>query len=992
MRQLIEQANLRPIGTIMIFLACSLLGSIALIDLPIEFLPEIEVPSIIVSTVYPSASSEDVRNLITIPLENALSSVKGLKDIRSVSRNSFSTIELILDWGVDRLPAELQVREIIDSQYSILPEQSFKPQVIPSDSNQGDLLIVGFLPQTISLAKMKQLVNIEIRTELQQVSGVGQTTFVGGREEEIVAALNPVLLTSRGLTPQALTDQFRQIHNRYPAGSFNEGSREFLVIGDAELKNIQSMRDLIIYPGGTRNPFRLSEIASVQIEEKEQRSLFYFNNYEGVGLLIRKQPGANPMSVANQVRSQLQKIHQDYGGIFDYEILYNAADVTQQSVQSIVQSLLLGILIAFLVLLIITKRVFISLLTVVTLPVSLLLAFLGMRIFGLSINTMSLGGIAIAVGMLVDNGVIVVENIDAKTPLGYSIAEATAQVASANFGSTMTSIIVFLPLIFLPGIIGAVYRELAITVALSLLASYLVAIFLLPVLYSLGVKAYVKTTSNKASKNLSSLTQLYSTQLKRFIRNKYLAFLIILLIILATVFLSSYIVFELADPEDSKEILLEITSPPGTRMVELRNTAQTINQILSQYDWIASVYFRAGAEPEDTSYFANPMSASHILYGTVVLSPSITHHRSFIAEELNRILANLGDKVSVSLPPDAVSRLFGLTDNRKSWLITSQRFENLQSVAKELSISDVDIFPSGTSTSISMTPIRDMLDRSGISPALIHEFFQSQIQGLTAGQMEIDGERLDIRFRAQNGNQMTVEDLENLRIPLSEQTSLRTGDVVNVAEVDQPSALYRDNRRDAILVYSLNDDFLREDSLVNNTNHEIYALVDSLIESNGREIGLLLIIAVVFLYLLLGAQFESFSAPAILLITVPLSLLGVFLGLLIGGKTLNLNSGLGILVLLGLVVNSAILLRERSNQLLSPIHGKPYSVINAAKERFRPILITVATTVFSLFPIGLELFGPTQQSGLAWVIIGGLSISTLLSLFIIPWLSIGRGK
>lgn len=981
MKRLIEAAVKRPIGTAMIFLALIFMGIISISNQSIEFLPNIDIPSVVVSTSWPAASPADVRKLVTIPLENALSSAKGLKDIKSVSRNSLSTIELNFDWNVKIIEAELQVREILDTQYSILPEDVYKPRVIPAKPNNEALMIISFFADNIDEAGLRKKIDREIRTELQQIEGVGKIIYAGGADQELVISYDPSMLTSRGISPKQLASQFRQSHNRYPAGSFIKENKEYLIIGDSEFKTVSAI-EKTNFRSANNQFFRLGEIADIRLEKKEQRSLFYSNGKEGIGLIIYKQSGANPVAVSNAIKKELPRIRKNFGSVFSYNIVKDSSKYSLKIIKSIISSIILGSLIAFFVLFFVTKRMVVSLLIIISLPVSFIMTGFFTSFFGVSINIMSLGGMAVAIGMLVDNSVIVLENIDIKRARGLSIAEATIQVAGANLGSTLTSIIVFFPLIFLPGIVGAVYKDLAITVATALLASYIVSISLIPSLYNVFKNKEVFSLKKDP---ILWLTQIYRKSLKRVFRNRRLFLLILSISFAITIITVVLVDIRLSPPAKNTEILIDITAPSGIRMQELSVIADQIYLEVSEKEWFESIYFRAGAEPDDSVYYANPKSTSNVLHGFMAVN--IKNKRKFngILDFLkNDIILSESYSINVYKPAEEISKLFGIDKNGKNYLFSADTTNQIKKIGDEVASQKIACFPADSNTFVEVLPNRNYIDRAGLTPADVSNFIKNQSSGMPVGKIDFNNDPIDIKFRHKKSPYLSIEEIASMKIPLSEQSSIKTGELSTLKEKTQPSALYRENRKDCLLVTIEEDedaDFLTDYSL---GNVKLTAVDKSILSKNIREIGIIFIIALIFLYLYLGFQFESFSVPLIILSTVPLSLSGVFTALLITSQSLNISSGIGLLVLFGIVVNSAILLRERTTQLFSKAHSGKYCIINGSIERFRPILITTLTTIFSLIPVALEVFGSTHQQGLAVVVIGGLGVSTILSLFVIP--------
>lgn len=950
-----------------------------------DFLPEIEVPVIVINTVYPSGTPEDVREKITIPLESSLSSVNGLKEMRSVSRSSISTIELFFEWGVNVIESELQVREVIDSAYALLPKEASKPQVIPRDPNNETLMVLGIHSSVLTPSRLKKMVEDEIKIELQKVDGVGSVNLIGGREEEVQFLLKPGEMSHLGITPETLSGQFSKDHLRYPAGSFTTGDKEFLVIGDSWYTSLQELNALRFYtPKGSQIP--LSEVAEARFKEKKQQSAFFFNTKEGIGLEIKKRAGSSQREVSLQVKEVLQKIEKQYSTSFDLTLIYDKSTETEQITMSIVQSLLLGALISFVLLFLITNRVLTSTLLVITLPVTLLITFLVMEFLGMSINMMSLGGVAIALGMLVDNGVIVLENINRNPskPLYTSVKE----VAKANVASTFTTIVVFIPLILLPGIIGVIYKELALTVSISLAVSCLVSVSLVPALYGVFNRRNRITRPMKLFRGLNAL---YIKSLKFILRRRYIMPLVLLLTGFALWYSASFVQVELTAPEENPRIELDIQMPSGSSMTWLKERCISVSELLAETDYFDGFWFRIGAEGGDMDFFGNPRSSSVTIYGTLLVKEEYRAVKGQIINRLKKTLFYTGGKVEIKEPQDSVSRLLGNGEHKYNWLITSADREVLNRTLTELEErEELSVYPSGKSRSVEILPKRENISRSGLNPQGLFMFIRSYLSGIPSGTILIDGESYDIRFVHKDTPQVSVDQLKELRMPLDKDKSIKVGDYADFQETEQNKLLYRENKNDVLLVSSNTDvdfSFLKEGESL-----EIHSVTGSILEEKFREILLIFLLAVLFIYLFLGAQFESFRIPLLLLITLPLSFLGVEFILIFTETSLNLNSALGILVLSGIVVNNSIVLKEKTDQLMARGKSRGYAVLISSAERYLPILITSLTTVLSLLPIALELFGSNGSKGMAWVIIGGMISSTFLTLFLVPSLTFRKKR
>ncbi len=519
----IKIALSRPVTVLMFFTGIAIMGIISSLFLTKEFVPEISVPQLIISTVYPSAPPKEVRSQISIPLEDAFSSVAGLKNMKSISRSGVSTIELEFHWGSDMLLAGVNIREIIDRQFQTLPNEAQKPTVLQIDPNQQPLIVLGVFPTEKNISFARRMAGREIKTAIQQVQGVGSVITIGGEEEEIIISVDQKQLSLRELDISSLSNLISQSNINYPAGTFKQGTKEYLLKSQGKAQSINEISDFYITSQSDQQ-FQLKDIADIQFGNKEQISYFSANGKEGIGIIIRRRSGENPVRIAELLREKINELSISYANDLEFLVLEDASTTISSSIDGIFQSLLLGTFIAFFVLLLFTRRLRISSILVISIPFSIFFTLILMKLTNMSLNIMSLGGLALGIGMLVDNSVVVLENLDNKLDkkifiVNNDFALFTHEMARSTLGSTLTSVIVFLPVLFLPGIIGALYKDLALTVSFSLLGSFLVSISIVPVLYRI---TYRKKRITKNKQNEGILLKLYKRSLKRILRQPYL--------------------------------------------------------------------------------------------------------------------------------------------------------------------------------------------------------------------------------------------------------------------------------------------------------------------------------------------------------------------------------------------------------------------------------------------------------------------------------------
>ncbi len=489
MRSLIRLSINRPVATVMVFLAVLIVSIWSISLMPVDFLPEIEVPKLTVISSYGGLPAKEIRELLTIPLEDSFSSLKGIKHINSISRDGLSIIELEFHWGTDMVLAGVESREVIDLAYLSLPFGAGKPQVLPVDPNDEAVMTIGVFPQDGDFALARRLAEREIKTRLQQGRGVGTIQVAGGLVDEIQILLDQSFIGSKGLSVSGISQDLASGNISYPVGVIEEGSVEYIVKADGKAANWQEIGEFYVTIDENTPPLRIKEMGTVTPDYKDQHSAFHYNGREGVLLSIRKQGGTSPVSMAQSVRDELGLLKKSYENSLDMAVISDSSEIIKKSINDLVLSAILGALFAFLVLLVFLKNFQNSLLLILALPVSISWALLLLSLTGRSLNIMSLGGLAMGVGMLVDNAIVVMERLSSlKMKNRQMVISETTRLASSLTGSTITSLVVFFPVLFLPGLLGTLFTDLALAVIFSLSASLIIAVTLIPVLFILWGK------------------------------------------------------------------------------------------------------------------------------------------------------------------------------------------------------------------------------------------------------------------------------------------------------------------------------------------------------------------------------------------------------------------------------------------------------------------------------------------------------------------------
>lgn len=1012
MKQLIGFCIHRPVATIMVFIALIVFGVLAAFNLSIDFLPSVKIPKLVVAAGYSGLPPSEIRQLVTIPLENTLSSLNGIKNISSVSRQGVSIIELTFHWGTDMDKAGVETREFIDIAYSTLPAGAGKPVVLPIHPGEGPVMTISVLSSSGDTALARKLCEREIKTRLQQVEGVGSIAIIGGADEEIHVRVHDEKASAYGITFEFLHSVLQASNITFPAGTITEGILEYVVKTEGRLENIDALSNLLVPSPHQGDPIPLKEIADVGFAPAEQNSFFQNMGSEGIGIAIRRQGTFSPVKLSENVSKELSRIEQSYSKDLIFSVVQDESVLISKSITTLIVSASLGACIAFLVILFFLKSLSVSFILVISFPVSILFCLVLLYLTKRSINIMSLGGMVIGIGMLVDNGIVILENLGRRVPVPSSdktecVAEAASEMAGSTFGSTFTTLIVFLPVIFLPGVIGSLFTDLALSVSYSLVGSYLCSITLTPVLYIL-------ITSKPKNRNKSSLpagsVNNSGIRLSRTIEKSYRKILLFIfrkpvfilptLVLVCTSGIVSYFTLkvELMPEINTGELLITAEADPGLSMDEIKLRAGRLADELMRSGLIESVFIRAGGEPDDVYYQADAADRKGIIHARAVISKQIGIPVKTITEYFREHLLFFDLQIQVAPPDNILLPLLGI--QRKTMVVAvsgnSQKLAlaNAGTLAAEIEAAfgpgqNMILLPAEKQMELILTPLRDALSRTGNAVTSVSNEVRASLTGSIPTQLIIDGEEINVRIRSSTGKNRSRLELNALTLLTPDYKSTQLRELMGIKEEMKFNILLRKKHKDVVYINISNpDNRIRElikSYIAGNSRNRSFTLQE---EGVIRENMVLLVvtfsIAAFLMYLLLGAQFESFIEPLILFLSFPFAISGVFLALVITGNSLNINSSLSILVLLGIVINNSIILFGTYKSKFLPNTSAIYAVYRGSSVRIIPILLTMLTTVLALIPISINVDNTNPQSGMSIAIIGGLFLSTCLTVFIQP--------
>ncbi len=947
-------------------------------QMSIDFLPEIEVPKLTVVTSYGGLPAKEVRELITIPLEDSFSSLKGIKHINSISRDGLTIIELEFHWGTDMVLAGVETREVIDLAYLTLPDDASKPQVLPVDPNDRPVISIGIFPKDGDLALARRIAEREIKTRLQKSTGVGTIQISGGLIEQIHISIDQDFLMAKGLTLTDISQALASTNISYPAGVINEGAIEYIVKTDGKAKTINDIKNYYIQSQNDSNPIQIKELGSVKTAYDEQHSVFMSDYSEGVLLSIRKQSGTSPIVMSKSVRTELENLKRSYGNILEFNIIEDTSLLVKESITNLVYSAVVGALFAFIILLLFLRNLPNSLLLIISLPISISWAIFLLAMTGRGLNIMSLGGLAMGIGMLVDNAIVVMERLsDLENKNTDNIIYSTTSLANSLVGSTITSLVVFIPVLFLPGVLGTLFSDLAFSVIFSLSASLVVAITLIPVLFKLWGKTGAPTKRN------STKSYVWQKIFKISFRKPIFTIVFVIILFISGGILSTTLPIEFLPSLNSGTASVKLEMPPGTSIDYMKDIGKDFMRQVKNIDYITSFSFEIGGETNDPYYLSNKEASTEIITGVITYNKNKTTFKKIRDSITQSILLNQG-KLLISEPTDLLSSIIGIDSGREIWLATGESPEEARKKAENyiLKHKNWQILPADKKTRITLYPDRELLAKNNLSVSTLSQFIGASLFGSIQSSFYSEGRDVDIKVQLDEKNRDSIQKLRNFSIFNQEGIRYKLEDLIQLKEENSLPYLTRFDRQDVSEILFAEKTTKEQKESLYNLN--FISAGQSLINENISTIILVFSISLLLLYLTLGAQFESFILPIILLLTLPLGFTGIAFSLFIGRASINLNSILGILVLMGISVNNSILLYETFIARFKESNNILQSIYIGTKSRIRPIMMTMLTTTLALLPMVIDPAGTNTQSSMALAIIGGLLISTLLSLIVIP--------
>jgi len=1014
---IIRFAIKRPVTMTILISVIIILGFFTFSKLPLALYPDMKLPYAAVMTTYSGAGPEEVEQ-VTKTLEGQLNSLSGVKEIASYSTPGSSIILISFNWGTDMSNAINDIREKTSMVEKYLPDGVEKPMVFKMDVNLMPIVQMGIQAKgDTSMSQLQRIAEDEIKPRLERIPEVASVRITGGLTREIKVELDPVKLEANGLTLSQVTATLAAENFNMSSGQVKSGGREYFLRNLQEFQTVDDIRDVAITTS-TGTTLRLGDIATVTDGYVDDTQITRLNGGAAVGIHCQKQSDANTVKACEAIKAEMEKVQKELGQDIEVSIVMDQSTYINQTLDSVKRTLVEGALLAMLILFLFLRNGRSTLIIFTAIPLSIITTFILMYFDNDTLNVITLGGLSLGVGRMVDDSIVVFENIYRHRSLGLSPIEAAitgaSQVSNAVIASTMTILAVFLPVMFVTeGIASVIFKPMAVTVSFAILCSLLVSLTVVPLMASrmLTDKSMSRTETAKGrigivveryGQWIDNLGEHYKNWLEWSLSHRKIVAGAVTLLMIVSLVLVPFIGAEFMPAMDSGEISISLEADKGNPLSDTNRMVNVIEKDLHQIPEVKTIFCSIGAD-NNMSLTSGTQSEKATIY--VKLSSRTDRDRSVdvVAEEIRNKVADIpGAKIKVNVT-DMTSGM----GNSAAPVMIRVRGDDLV-VLKQLSKQVEDIVRTIPGTREVSSTLRDgnpeiqvKIDRRraaayGLTPAQIASEVKTAVNGTVATRYKASGTEVDVRVRYQKSGHDTISYLENISVNTARGSVVRLSQVADFVIAPGPMQINRvDRQREAeVDAYLLNRDL---NSVMKDIQDRVGAMNlpagysvqyggqnEEMIES-FMSLTTALLLAIILVYAVMAILYESFFLPFIIMFSVPTAFIGVVLSLFITGNSFSVNSFIGVIMLIGIVVANAIVLVDYLQQLRHGGMERNAAIVEAGRVRLRPILMTAFATILAMAPMSLGLGeGGEAEAPLAIVIIGGLLVSTAITLVLVP--------
>ena len=1004
-----------PVTTSLVFIAMAIFGIFSLVNISLDRFPKFDANVVMVMSSYPGASAEDIETNLTKVLENSLNGVSDLKNLTSTSKENISLITLEFMEGVDIDVATNDVRDKLDMVNSVLPDGVTLPVIFKFSADDMPIMIMAATADQ-SLAALEKILDDKVATPLARVSGVGTVSIAGAPQREIQVYCDPNKLEAYGLTVAGVSSIIASENRNVPSGTIDIGSNAYSLRVEKEFTSAEQMLDIVVGYSNGKSVY-LRDVARVVdgVEERYQES--YVNGRQGAQIVIQKQADANTVNVIRGVKKEMKKIEKTLPSDIQIRTVVDGSDNILNTLNSLKETILVTFLIVMLVVYLFLGRWRATFIIVLAIPISLLASLMYLWATGNTLNIVSMSALSIAIGMVVDDAIVVLENISTHLERGAKPKEAavhaTQEVGISVIASTLTMLAVFLPLTMIKGMAGLMFKQLGWITSIIMIVSTIGALTLIPMLCSKFLRFKPKTGKihdiifGNFNKFLELISRGYGRLINWCIGHRTIVVIIAFAVFAASIgIIAPQVKTEFFPKSDEGRVTVQLELPAGTGQNITRNLAHEIHgKFTKAIPEIVNCSYSLGQADSDNAYAAMQTNGTHIVSYNINIGSMELRERSQaqIANIIRDILKDYPEFKKVKVTEGSSGGMGGASTVDVE--IYGFDFDTTDKVAKEVqekllqgtAFSQVLLSRDEYTPEYQVDFDREKLAVNGLNSTTAASYLSAAMNGSTQSYYREDGDEYDIRVRYAPEFRTSIEDIENIIIYNNMGKGVRIKDLGTVVESLTPPSIQRKNRERLITVsgivadgVALSDAVAYTETVLADTEipSELAVEIGGSYEDQQDMFGdliMLLMMIIILVYIVMASQFESFMSPFVIMFSIPFAFVGVLLGLFVTGTPLGAMGMIGILILMGIVVKNGIVLIDYTILMRERGIGIAEASVIAAKSRLRPILMTTLTTVLGMIPMAIgQGEGSEMWRSLGMVVAWGLSISTLVTLVIIP--------
>ena len=1006
----------RPVTTILVFVALIVLGLFSLKNLPIDLFPDIETNTIMVMTTYTGTSAADIEQNVTRPLENTLNSVEHLKHITSNSRENISIITLEFEYGYDIDALTNDVRDKLDMVSSMMPDDANTPIIFKFSSDMIPIVLLSAQAGP-SMPGLYKILDENVANPLARVDGVGSVSIAGAPKREIHVYLDPLRMEAYNLSVETVASLIGAENRNIPGGTFDIGNETYPLRVEGEFNDPKEIGNIVVGMSPTGGVVHLYDVARIDdsLEERAQES--FSNGVPGAMIIVQKQSGANSVQISTKIAEELPNIQKNLPADVKLDYIVDTSDNIRNTISSLVETVLFALLFVGIVVFVFLGRWRATVIVLVTIPISLIASFIYLYATGNTLNIVSLSALSIAIGMVVDDAIVVLENVTTHIERGSAPMQAavhgTNEVALSVMASTLTLIAVFFPLTLVKGMTGVLFKQLGWMVTIMMVLSLICALALTPMLCSRLLRLNVGDTKifqkvyGPILKVLNKIDDFYARVLDKCVAHRWITTAAALGIFVASMFLMKFVGSEFFPVNDNGRLGVTLELPIGTRVEIAKDVASRLyKEWTEKYPEITVFNYRVGQASSDNTFASMQDNGSHIISMNITLLDADKRKRGIteIAGGMRNDLKNYPE-IKKSLVNVGGQRGAGMTgQSTLDYEIYGYDFTKTDSVAQRVK-RILESLPGAADISVSRSDYqpeyhvefdREKLALYGLNLSSAATMLRNRINGSTASYFREDGEEYDIKVMYDPEHRRSISDIENIMLYNSMGKGVRLKEVGTVVERFNPPTIERKDRERIITVSAVVQDRPMSEVIADaqplidkiDKPGDVYISLSGSFEDQQDSFGdlsTLGMLIILLVYIVMAGQFESFTYPAIIMTSIMFAFSGIVLILLLTGTSLNVMSFIGAIMLIGIVVKNGIVLIDYINLNRERGMSIRRAVITGGHSRLRPVLMTSMTTILGMVPmavgtgVGSEMWRPM---GIA--VIGGLAMSTLMTLLFVP--------